>query len=89
MVNAAATIRHAATARGTADRRLKAAVIGAHGTLTIAEIARVAGVTRQTVYEWLRAAGIDTARAEGTALSVGEGTTVARVNITLGPEQKP
>jgi transposase-like protein len=62
MVNAAATIRRAATARGSADRRLKAAVLSAHGTLTIAEIARVAGVTRQTVYTWLRESGIETAR---------------------------
>jgi transposase-like protein len=61
-VNPRTAIRTAATARGTADRRLKAAVIGAHGTLTIAEIARVAGVTRQTVYTWLHESGIETPR---------------------------
>jgi transposase len=62
MVNAAATIRRAATGRDSADRRLKAAVLSAHGTLTIAEIARVAGVTRQTVYTWLHESGIETPR---------------------------
>jgi transposase-like protein len=61
-MNPRTAIRQAATGRHSAERRLKAAVIGAHGTLTISEIARVAGVTRQTVYTWLRESGIETAR---------------------------
>jgi transposase len=61
-MNPRSAISQAATRRDTSDRRLKAAVIGAHGTLTISEIARVAGVTRQTVYTWLRESGIETAR---------------------------
>jgi transposase-like protein len=61
-MNARTAIKQAATGRETADRRLKAAVLSAHGTLTIAEIARVAGVTRQTVYTWLHESGIETPR---------------------------
>jgi transposase len=61
-MNARAEIKRAVTGRETADRRLKGAVLAAHGTLSISEIARVAGVTRQTVYTWLRESGIETAR---------------------------
>jgi AcrR family transcriptional regulator len=54
----AQTIRRAAAQRTTADVDLHQAVAEAYGTLTIAEIMEAAGVSRPTVYAYLRRAGV-------------------------------
>jgi AcrR family transcriptional regulator len=63
-VNPRATIARAAKRQTEAQRRLREVAVAARGTLTIEEIASLAGVTRPTVYAWLREAGIDTSRAK-------------------------
>jgi transposase-like protein len=58
-VNPRATIARAAKRQTEAQRRLERAVVAAHGTMPIREIAEAAGVTRPTVYAWLKDAGVE------------------------------
>jgi AcrR family transcriptional regulator len=58
-VNPRATIARAAKRQTEAQQRLKEAAVAAHGSLTIGEIADAAGVTRPTVYAWLKDAGVE------------------------------